>query len=56
MNLRRKSLYLQVVVVEGGDEVEPEGETTPAVAVGFLEDTKDFESVNGMLGEDTHLC
>ena len=45
---------MEVVVVEGSDEVKSEGETTPAVAIGFFQNTKDLEPANDMLGEDTH--
>lgn len=41
------------MVVKGSDEVEPEGETSPAVAIGFFENAKDLELANDVLGEDT---
>lgn len=40
------------MVIEGGEQVEPETEATPAVAVSFFKDTEDFKLADDVFGSD----
>lgn len=44
------------MVVEGSDEVESKGETTPTMTVGFFKQPEDLEFANDVFSEDTHFC